>query len=383
MSSDVWNKCAGFRAMVIGLAAAFVLLFPAFSPTTFATGSLTRRTIAVEDMLGRKVVVPAYPRRIVALAGALRMVVYLNAFDRVVGVEGMEKEKPPQSGRPYGTAIAPRVASLPDIGQGGLKPVDLERIITLRPDVIFSAGFDRFQADDMTRKTGVPVVALSYGGTGMLSGGRAVRSLTLMGKILAKEKRAREIAGYIEGIKADLMRRTRGIRPGGPKVYVGCIGYRGMHGITSTDADFFPLDAIGARNVAKKLSKGGHLFIDREQILVWNPDVILIDVAGMALLRRDYAERPVFYRKLKAIREGRVFQVMPYNNYYTNMETALADAYAAGVFLFPERFADIDPDRKADEIIRFFTGAPAYEPMRREFGGFRRLDFSRNGIHVR
>ena len=75
MSSDVWNKCAGFRAMVIGLAAAFVLLFPAFSPTTFATGSLTRRTIAVEDMLGRKVVVPAYPRRIVALAGALRMVV--------------------------------------------------------------------------------------------------------------------------------------------------------------------------------------------------------------------------------------------------------------------------------------------------------------------
>jgi len=366
-----------------GLVAIVILLFLLPASTVSAAEQRTGRKVPVEDMLGRKVAVPADPRRIIALAGALRMVVYLDAFDRVVGVEGMEKEKPPQSGRPYGAAIAPKAAALPDIGQGGLKPVNIEKIITLRPDIIFSAGFDRFQADDMARKTGVPVVALSYGGTGILSDERAVRSLTLLGKILGKEKRAREIAGYIDGIRADLIRRTRGTQPGGPKVYAGCIGYRGMHGITSTDADFFPLDAVGARNVAKQLRKGGHLFIDREQILVWNPDVILIDVAGMALLRKDYAEHAVFYRKLKAIREGRVFQIMPYNNYYTNIETALADAYAAGVFLFPERFAGIDPDRKADEIIRFFTGAPAYAPMKRDFGGFRGLEFTGNGIHVR
>jgi iron complex transport system substrate-binding protein len=235
----------------------------------------------------------------------------------------------------------------------------------------------------MTRKTGVPVVALSYGGTGILSDDRVLRSLSLLGRILGEEKRARDLTTYITGIREDLSRRTRGISRRNPTVYAGCIAYKGIHGITSTDADFFPLDALGAVNVARKLRKGGHLFIDREQILVWDPDVILIDVAGMALLRKDYAEHPVFYRKLKAVREGRVFQVMPYNNYYTNIETALADAYAAGVYLYPQRFAGIDPDRKAAEIIRFFTGASAYDSMKREFGGFRKLEFSGRGIRVR
>jgi iron complex transport system substrate-binding protein len=368
---------------IIGLVAIVILLLLLPSLTVSATERRTGRRIVVEDMLGRKVTVPENPRRILALAGALRMVVYLHAFDRVVGVEGMEKEKTPQNGRPYGAAIASKAAALPDVGQGGLKPVNLEKIITLRPEVIFAAGFDRFQADDMTRKTGVPVVVLSYGGAGIQSDERVVRSINLLGRILGEEKRARDITAYISGIRGDLARRTRGIKHDSPKVYVGCIGYQGMHGITSTDSDFFPLDAIGARNVAKNLRKKGHLFIDREQILVWNPDVILIDVAGMALLRKDYAEHGVFYRKLKAVREGRVFQVMPYNNYYTNIETALADAYAAGVYLFPNWFADIDPDRKADEIIRFFTGAQAYAPMKLEFGGFRRLGFSGRGINVR
>ncbi|MDD2336591.1 MAG: ABC transporter substrate-binding protein [Geobacteraceae bacterium] len=372
---------SGHRTMMFVATVMLLMLFPALAAS--AEKGPTGRRIVVQDMLGRKVSVPANPRRIIALAGALRMVVYLNAFDRVVGVEGIEKESPAPTGRPYGTAINRKAAALPDVGEGGLKPVNIEKIITLRPDVIFAAGFDRFQAEDMTRKTGVPVVALTYGGTGILSDDRALRSLSLLGSILGEDKRARDITTYITVIREDLSRRTRGIAPGNPRVYVGCIAYKGIHGITSTDAEFFPLDALGASNVAKGLRKSGHLFIDREQILVWDPDVILIDVAGMALLRKDFAEHPVFYRKLKAVREGRVFQVMPYNNYYTNIETALADAYAAGVYLFPKRFTGIDPDRKAAEIIRFFTGAAAYDSMKQEFGGFRRLDFSGRGIRVR
>ncbi|RQW89841.1 MAG: iron ABC transporter substrate-binding protein [Geobacter sp.] len=371
---------SGHRIMRL-VTTVILLLLPTLAASA-AKGPAGRK-IVVQDMLERKVSVPANPQRIIALAGALRMVVYLNAFDRVVGVEGIEKETPAPSGRPYGMAISQKAAALPDVGEGGLKPVNIEKIITLRPDVIFAAGFDRFQADDMTRKTGVPVVALSYGGTGILSDDRALRSLTLLGRVLGEEKRARDITTYITGIRADLSRRTRGIATGSPKVYAGCIAYKGIHGITSTDADFFPLDVLGASNVAKDLRKGGHLFIDREQILVWDPDVILIDVAGMALLRNDYAAHPFFFRKLKAVREGRVFQVMPYNNYYTNIETALADAYAAGVYLYPQRFTGIDPDRKAAEIIRFFTGVAAFDSMKREFGGFRRLEFSGRGICVR
>lgn len=369
------------RLVLLVTALSILVLVP--SPASFAAEKQAERKLVVEDLLGRKVTVPANPRRIIALAAALRMVVYLEAFDRVVGVEGLEKENPPQVGRPYGMATHSKSASLPDVGEGGLKPVNIEKIIALRPDLIVTGGFDRFQADSMARKTGIPVLALSYGGIGIVSENQAVRSLELLGRVLGKEQRARQLTKFIADTRSDLARRSRSRKKRGPTVYVGCIGYKGMHGITSTDANFYPLDAIGADNVAKGLRAGGHLFIDREQILVWNPDVILVDVAGMPLLRKDYAARPAFYLKLKAVREGRVFQVMPYNNYYTNIETALADAYAAGAWLYPERFAGIDPDRKADEIIRLFTGAPVYEPMKRHYGGFRRLEFTRSGIHVR
>jgi iron complex transport system substrate-binding protein len=52
----------------------------------------------------------------------------------------------------------------------------------------------------------------------------------------------------------------------------------------------------------------------------------------------------------------------------TNVDTALADAYAAGQILHPERFRDIAPGRGADEVYRFMVGAPVYADMQRAYG---------------
>jgi len=50
----------------------------------------------------------------------------------------------------------------------------------------------------------------------------------------------------------------------------------------------------------------------------------------------------------------------PYNSYNTNYETVLADAYFIGKTLYPDRFADVDPVEKADEIYTFFVGKPVF-----------------------
>src|SRR5690554_8121699 len=52
----------------------------------------------VRDMLGRKVKVPQHSTRIVGLgAGAVRLLVYLEASERLSGIEEMER----RPGRPY------------------------------------------------------------------------------------------------------------------------------------------------------------------------------------------------------------------------------------------------------------------------------------------
>ena len=55
--------------------------------------------LEIVDTAGRKVTVPADPDRIVCLGpGCLRLIVYLQALDKVVGVEKMERR---MGGRPY------------------------------------------------------------------------------------------------------------------------------------------------------------------------------------------------------------------------------------------------------------------------------------------
>ena len=121
--------------------------------------------ITVTDMLGRNVEVPKDVNRIVCIGpGALRLIVYLDATDKVVGVEDAEK-KWSLYGRPYRIAH-PELADLPTIGQGGPNPVPHpEEIIKVNPDVIFATYVDAQQADNLQQKTGVPVIvlSLSYG----------------------------------------------------------------------------------------------------------------------------------------------------------------------------------------------------------------------------
>jgi len=44
-----------------------------------------------------------------------------------------------------------------------------------------------------------------------------------------------------------------------------------------------------------------------------------------------------------------------------------ADAYFVGKTLYPDRFADIDPAKKADEIYTFFVGKPVFAEHNSEY----------------
>jgi iron complex transport system substrate-binding protein len=50
------------------------------------------------------------------------------------------------------------------------------------------------------------------------------------------------------------------------------------------------------------------------------------------------------------------------------VDTALADAYAIGKILYPQAFADIEPEKKADEIYTLLVGKPVYAEMKQTYG---------------
>ncbi len=335
----------------------------------------------VIDQLGRRVLLPAKVQRIIPLGGATRFVVYLQAFALVVGVEAIENRQAPSSARPYNLAIRSRAERLPIVAEGRQKPVNAEAIIALRPDLLITAEADRAQADHLGKITGVPVLALDYGGMGVLKPERVKETFRLLGSVLLREQRANQLIAELATQQKELDRRLAGVTA--MPVYIGAVSQRGSHGITSTDTDYFPLESSGAINLAKQLAKGGHAYIDKEQLLVWNPAMILVDAGGAGLVRQEFSRNRDFFNRLVAVRTNQVYQTLPYNNYHTNLELALANRWYTAKLLHPKRFGDIDPARKTDELCRTFVGIPCYEQLQREYGGFGPLLLHNKTGHVR
>jgi iron complex transport system substrate-binding protein len=338
----------------------------------FAPGAVAAQSekFITTDLGKRRVEVPRNPTRIICLGpGSLRLVCYLGKMEKVVGVEAFEKSPP--VGRTYLWAN-PALGWRPIIGPGGPaainKEPDMEAVLKVNPELILVANMEPSRAEGLQKKLGIPVVILSYGGFATFDE-VVFESLRLAGKILQADKRAEEVIAFVEKARRDLLKKTDGYNESHkPRVYVGGIGFRGTQGIESTDASYFPLDWVRAKNLAKEAAKEGHLFIDKEKLLSWDPDLIFLDGGGLSQVRQDYRKKPEFYRGLKAFQAQKVYVLYPYNWYVTNIDTAVADAYAAGKILYPALFADLDPKKKADEIYSFLLGKAVYGCMEKEFG---------------
>ena len=334
-------------------------------------------TTKITDMLGREVEFPKDVNKIVCVGpGCLRLITYLKATDKVVGVEDAEK-KWDIYGRPYRIAH-PELAELPTIGQGGPSPKpNPEELIKVKPDVVFACYLTEEQANNLQQKTGIPVVVLSYGKLATFNNKDLFDSIELAGKILNKEERAEEVIKFIKDCQNDLKDRTKDIpEENKPTVYVGGIGFKGMHGIDSTSCNYPPFMATNTKNVADELNKPSHVFITKEQLLMWNPDTIFIDEGGMKLVREDYNKNPEYYNSLEAFKDENVYGLLPYNYYTTNIGTALADAYYVGKVVYPNKFEDVNPEQKADEIYTFLVGKPVYNTIKEKLGGFGKIKFN-------
>ncbi|WP_297499068.1 iron ABC transporter substrate-binding protein [Thermococcus sp.] len=347
------------------------------SPTPNATKGLTYTTVT--DALGRSVKVPANVTRVVAVGpGALRILVYLNATEKVVGIEEFEKRFP--YGRPYILAH-PELLKLPVIGPGGPgKMPDLEALLKVHPQVIFMVFVSRQMADEVQEKTGIPVVVLSYGTLENFTDRAFFNSLLLAGKILGRERRAKEVIRFIESQQAYLENLTKGLKS--PTVYVGGVGFKGAHGITSTFTDYAPFTVLHLNNVASDLKSTnfGWVQVDKEWLLKANPDYLFVDEGGLKIILDDYKNNPDFYNSLRAVKEGHVYGVLPYNFYNTNIGIAMADAYYIGKVIYPSRFKSIDPVKKANEIFTFLVGKPVYGELAKEFGGFGRVNLENGNV---
>ncbi len=331
--------------------------------------------VLVKDLKGREVLVPKNVKKIVGLrAGALRLLIYMDAIDLIAGIEDVEKKDM----RPY-TLAHPELLELPIIGpsMGG----DAELILKAHPDVIFISYSTKGDADALQKKTGIPVIVLECPELGTARD-TLFASFRLIGKVLHKENRANSLISYIENSIAELNAWTQDIPDREkPSVYIGGVSYSGAHGINSIQPYYPPFIFINAHNVSSGIDKRlvSHVkgtYIDKEQLIRWNPDVLFIDASGLSLVQVELAENTVLNKSLTAVKQNRMYVLLPYNNYATNYELVLINAWYTGKVLYPDRFADITIRQKANEILKNFLGVSVYDEIVKTSAALRQLEIN-------
>jgi iron complex transport system substrate-binding protein len=355
----------------------FTVVFFIFWLVAAGAGQAAARTLV--DAAGRSHELPDKVGRVICSgSGCLRLLTYLGAQDLAVAVDDIEKRDLRQEARPYALAN-PQFQGLPLFGEfrGQDNP---ERILALSPapQVILKTystmGTD---PEELQKKTGIPVFVINYGDLGARRADFD-RSLRLMAEVVGRKERAEAVIAYVDAIIADLKKRTGDLPEAArPMAYVGGISAKGAHGFASTEPGYPAFALTGAVNVAAAVGAGksqiNQADVSKEQILAWDPQTIFLDLAtlqmgetadGLSELKTD----PV-YRSLSAVKAGRVYGVLPYNWYTINFECLLANCYYVGKTLQPERFADVTPKAKADEIFAFFVGKPVFGQLNAIFQG--------------
>lgn len=360
----------------------------AFSACDKDKGSANGKTVT--DLLGREVTVPEKINRVVCIgAGSLRLYTYVGDLSKLVGVEDVDKDGTgvgaTLSIRPYKMVNKDLFNSLPSCGMGGPQgSADAEKILALNPDIVFSLyTSDKAAMDDLQQKIGKPVVVLSYGKTEAFDA-NVKKSIALLGDILNRKERANELLSFISDTETYLSSIGEGIdKDNKATVYLGCQSNYGTHGIESSSANYSIFDVSKIRNVLDENGyKGYQKSLDLEKLVKMNPQRIILDAGGLYILKTQLKEKPDFFNNLSAFKNGEIYLQMPYNAYYTNLETAYADAY----FDAWVQYHDIAPEKlnfdyveKAREIYTLFLGKDCYDDVAAQmYGGFQtKLDISK------
>jgi iron complex transport system substrate-binding protein len=251
------------------------------------------RAATVTDGAGRAVPVPERVERVFPAGPPAAIFLYTLAPELLLGW--------PRANRPEEREfLLPDVGSRPEVGRitGRGNTANLEVVLALKPDLILDVGSTSptyvSLADRVQQQTGIPYALLDGRFDGIAL---AYRTL---GALIGRPAQGEEFARVAETMIGTVTQRIGGIAPEQRRRVYYARGPRGLETGLGGSINVETIELL-AQNVAGT-TRGGLATVSIEQVLLWNPDVIItIDQDFAANVRNDPAWAPV-----KAVRDGRV-----------------------------------------------------------------------------
>ena len=262
----------------------------------------TAETREITDMAGRKVTVPAVENiESVFSAGPVAAIfLYMVVPDKLLGwnYELNDVEK---------SIILDKYQDLPNFGMGDA--VNYEAVIAANPTIAINSGKINdamvSDCDALSESLGIPVVAVDN------ELNNSAEAFRFMGELLGVEDHAEELAQYAEQVFTDINALSDIPEEKKVSVYFGN-GEDSLETAPRGSQHAQILDAINAVNVADlELGDGSRVQISAEQLLAWDPDVIVVNGEPKADKSGSSAAEDILsnpdYASLKAVQDQKVY----------------------------------------------------------------------------
>ncbi len=338
--------------------AVLILFFHAIPPENAlargrnAPGASSR---IVVDATGRSVVLPDVIRGVVitCYGGVTHEVSVMGAADRIVAQPSMRRF-------PNLLKMYPRFAATEDAAS--FENVSVERIMTLKPDLVI-AGITSPRANRKIESLGIPVVTAAIGRADIDA---LLNEFRMMGKVFGTEKRAAALVSFWKERLSFIRKRVSAI----PVSKRKRVFYMGSESSLATDGrpwwgQHF-ISAAGGVNVAADIGPARQVTV--EQLLVWNPDVIVMhtDTAALSAVR-PVRDNPRM-KNVKAVKDNCVYPC-PVGAFWWDRpspEAILGIMWLART-LYPERMKGLDMKK---ETLSFYKRFYDYGLSDGEYGSF-------------
>ena len=325
------------------------------------------KELTLLDQADRIVTVPRPIERVVTtFPSVTRAIIVVDGIDRIVGVSSVLTK---YSDKMLCLQAYPELKEISTVGMH-TEP-NAELILALQPDVIFSWSGS---ADVLQEKTGIPVITIttpSYFDEG------SWESYRLAGRVLGKAEKVEELISYANEKIGEVTEVTSEIpEDEKPKVYfVSCC--QGICDITKTWGRYAPGDLAGGINVAKdQVLSSGSSIVSKEQIIDWNPDMILLH-GGSKTNQWDLSTEDILadpdLQTVNAVKTENVYYTKGYMIGW-DPATGITETFYMAKLFHPDEFEDLDVEAENNEILERFYGTDGLYTWLLENYDFHRWD---------
>jgi iron complex transport system substrate-binding protein len=265
---------------------------PLLAAPALLLGTTSARAATVNDATGRALDIPAAVDRVFPAGPPAAILLYTLAPELLLGW--------PRANRTEECAfLLPGICGRPEVGRltGRGNTANLEAVLALKPDLILDVGSTTptfaSLAVRVQEQTKIPYALLDGRFEAIPATYRLLGALT--------HRDAEPLAAYAEQTLATMRTRLNHIpQDERPRVYYAR-GPRGLETGLGGSINVETLEFLGARNVAGD-QKGGLATVSVEQVLAWNPAIIVT-------IDRDFAAnvgRDPQWADVAAVRDRRV-----------------------------------------------------------------------------